>query len=354
MWYEPVLSRNLVPDRTLRIAVRRLLKNRLEDLQFPSVSERQAYVTRFIDALEDKPIAVHTDDANEQHYELPAAFFSRVLGDHLKYSSGYWPEGLSLDDRDALTASEEAMLALTCERADLRNGQAILELGCGWGSLSLFMARRYPGSIITVLSNSASQKAYIDHQIAKEKLSNLTVITADINDFSTDDRFDRVVSVEMFEHMQNQKRLMNKIKGFLVPGGKLFIHIFSHKDTPYLFEVKSSGDWMAKYFFTGGMMPSHHLPLYMAGTLAIEEHWAVSGLHYHKTCEAWLREMDRQKDTIMPLFREVYGKREARRWWVYWRIFFIACSELFRYNDGNEWHVSHYLFRKETEEDAHV
>lgn len=347
MWYEPILEKNLVPDKTLRIAVRRLLKERLKQQTFASVEAEQNYINAFIQDLKQKPIAVHTDDANEQHYEVPALFFEKVLGTQLKYSCGYWNNDIQPSLYHAgLDDAEEDMLALTCERADLRNGQAILELGCGWGSLSLYMAKKYPMSIITVLSNSSSQKAYIDEQAQKAGLNNLTVVTADINDFNTKYRFDRVVSVEMFEHMQNYQLLMKKVAGFLEPGGKLFIHIFRHKSTPYLFEVKGSGDWMAKYFFTGGMMPSAHLPLYFADDVAIEKHWAVSGLHYHKTCEAWLQKMDQQKDTIMPIFKKVYGTKEAKRWWVYWRIFFIACSELFATNNGDEWSVGHYLFTK--------
>ncbi|GEL07866.1 SAM-dependent methyltransferase [Salisediminibacterium halotolerans] len=347
MWYEPILEKNLVPDTTLRFAVRRLLKTRLQKQSFSTVEEEQAYIDSFIKDLKEKPIAVHTEDANEQHYEVPAHFFEKVLGTHLKYSCSYWHDDItSLSYSEGLNKAEEDMLALTCERADLQNGQSILELGCGWGSLSLYMARQFPDSKITVLSNSSSQKTYIDQQAAEQQLTNLTVVTADINDYTTTDRFDRVVSVEMFEHMQNYQLLMQKVASFLNPDGKLFIHIFCHKRTPYLFEVKSSGDWMAKYFFTGGMMPSAHLPLYFADDLAIEKHWAVSGLHYHKTCEAWLQKMDQQKDTILPIFREVYGEEEGERWWVFWRIFFIACSELFATNNGNEWYVGHYRFSK--------
>ena len=238
------------------------------------------------------------------------------------------------------------MLELTCMRAGLRNGQQVLELGCGWGSLSLFMASRFPESTFTVVSNSGSQKEYIDQQALERGLSNLHVITADINQFHTALTFDRVVSVEMFEHMHNYELLLSKTSGFLKEDGKLFVHIFCHKNLAYKFDVVDETDWMSKYFFTGGIMPSDHLLLYFNSDVTIEKHWCLSGIHYSKTSEAWLKNMDAHKSRIMPLFEKTYGKENALKWWVYWRIFFMACAELWGYNGGEEWIVSHYLFKK--------
>jgi cyclopropane-fatty-acyl-phospholipid synthase len=240
------------------------------------------------------------------------------------------------------------MLELTCNRAGIRNGQHILECGCGWGSLSLFMAQQYPGSQITAVSNSRTQKIFIDQQARSRGIENLQVITADMNSFQTDQKFDRIVSVEMFEHMRNYQHLMDKLSGFLNETGKLFVHIFTHRELSYLYEVKDESDWMSKYFFTGGVMPSDHLLLYFTDHFMIENHWRVNGVHYSKTSEAWLRNMDNNRDEILTLFQQTYGKDQALKWWVYWRIFFMACSELWKYNGGNEWFVSHYLFEKRT------
>ena len=295
----------------------------------------------FVDQLRQSPIAVETKAANEQHYELPTKFFQFVLGKNLKYSSGYWKEGVNLLDE-----SEEDMLTMTCERAGLQNGHTILECGCGWGSLSLFMASKFPESKITGVSNSRTQKQFIDMEAKKRGLSNLLIVTADMNVFQTDDKFDRIVSVEMFEHMRNYEVLMQKLSGFLKVGGKMFIHIFTHKYLSYLYEVKDDTDWMARYFFSGGIMPSDHLLLYFANHFKIEHHWRVNGRHYSRTSESWLKKMDNHKIEIMPLLEETYGRGQGLKWWVYWRIFFMACAELFRYNEGNEWMVSHYLFEK--------
>jgi cyclopropane-fatty-acyl-phospholipid synthase len=223
-----------------------------------------------------------------------------------------------------------------------------LELGCGWGSLSLYMAAKYPKSTFRVVSNSRTQKMYIDLQSKERNITNLTVITADMNTFNIDEQFDRIVSVEMFEHMRNYQKLMKKVASCLKPDGKLFIHIFTHKEYAYLFEVKDESDWTSKYFFTGGIMPSDDLMFYFNDDLTVEKHWHVSGSHYSKTSEAWLKNMDSHKVEIMPLFEETYGKDQARKWWVYWRLFYLACAELWSYNHGNEWIVSHYLFRKNT------
>jgi len=341
MWYNSLLEKNKIPDYFIRIGIRKLLKQRLQEEKKDNTEAQQIYLMQLIDELKASPIAINTQDANEQHYEVPTEFYKYCLGKYLKYSSGYWKKGVT-----DINTSEKDMLELTCERAELQNGQLVLELGCGWGSLSLFMAAKYPQSNFTVVSNSRTQKIYIDEQAQQRGISNLTVITANINDFTLDKTFDRVVSVEMFEHMRNYKKLMKLVSSFLKPEGKLFVHIFTHKDLAYKFEVKDASDWMSKYFFTGGIMPSDDLLLYFNQHLSIEKHWHVSGTHYSKTSEAWLHNMDAHKADIIPLFEKTYGTENAIKWWVYWRIFYMACAELWAYNNGEEWMVSHYLFTK--------
>ncbi len=336
-----LLSKNLLPDSLIRFGIRRLLAQRLRDERKANAEEQQAHLMSLIDRLKQSPIAVNTQDANEQHYELPTEFFSLVMGKHMKYSSGYWKDATVSLDR-----SEEDMLELTAERAALSDGQRILELGCGWGSLSLFMAQKFPNAKITGVSNSRTQKEYIDAMARKRGLNNLTIITADMNTFTTDQKFDRVVSVEMFEHMRNYERLLAKVASFLAEGGKLFVHIFTHKQYAYLFEVKDETDWMSKYFFSGGIMPSDHLLLYFPEHFAIERHWHVSGLHYHRTSEAWLHNMDANESTVKKILAKTYGEENVTRWWVYWRVFFMSCAELWGYRNGEEWIVSHYLFGK--------
>jgi len=341
MNFTPILSHNLIPDPLVRTGIRRLLRRRLREERQATQELQQAKFMEFVKILRSSPIATHTADANVQHYELPTAFFSMVLGKHMKYSSGYWTDGTQ-----DLTAAEHAMLELTCSRAQLKNGQSVLELGCGWGSLSLFMAERYPDSIITGVSNSSTQKAYIDSQCVQRGITNLKIITADMNTFATQGQYDRIVSVEMFEHMRNYDALLKKISGWLKEGGRLFVHIFTHKEFAYPFDVKDSSDWMAQYFFTGGIMPSDHLLLYFPEHMIIEEHWRVIGTHYQNTAEAWLKNMDAHRDEILPLLERTYGAAQTRRWWVYWRVFFMSCAELWGYNNGDEWYVSHYLFKK--------
>lgn len=340
MWYSGLLEKDVLPDSVVRYGIRRLLAQRLRDEDKGNPEAQQQHFMKLVEELKSSPIAINTADANAQHYEIPADFFQLVLGKHLKYSSGYWKEGvISID------VSEKDMLEITCQRAELKDGQQVLELGCGWGSLSLFMAEKYPNSNITSVSNSYSQKAFIDGQAQKRNIKNLTIITADMNIFQIEKKFDRVVSVEMFEHMRNYELLMAKVAGFLNPEGKLFVHIFTHKDYAYKFEVLDESDWMSKYFFTGGIMPSDHLLLYFQKELKIEQHWRVSGTHYEKTSNAWLKNMEVHKPQIMQIMQRVYGN-EALKWWSYWRIFFMACAGLWGYKNGSEWMVSHYLFRK--------
>jgi len=341
MWYTGLLEKNLIPDFLIRKGIRDLLKQRIKDETNPDLEVQQQHFMELLKTFRSSAIAVDTKAANEQHYEVPTAFYLNVLGKNLKYSSGYWKNGNTDFDR-----SEDDMLELTCKRAELKDGIEILELGCGWGSLTLFMAKKFPNANILAVSNSATQRAYIEETARQRGLSNVKIITADINVFTTDRRFDRIVSVEMFEHMRNHAQLFEKIASFLKEGAKMFIHIFTHKELTYLFEVKDDTDWMSKYFFTGGMMPSDHYLLYFQDHFLIKNHWRVNGTHYSKTSEAWLSKMDEHKDVIMPLFEKTYGKDQAVKWWVYWRIFFMSCAELWGYDKGNEWFVSHYLFQK--------
>lgn len=337
---DSLLARGLLPDFLLRAGIRRLNRVRLSELYRRDPELEQEREQALVESMRKSPIALATDAANEQHYEVPPAFFEKVLGRHLKYSSCHWENSTSLDEAEA------EMLELTVRRAELEDGQDILELGCGWGSLTLFIAEKFPGAKITAVSNSSPQREFIQARAKERGLTNITVLTADMNVFSIEKQFDRVVSVEMFEHMRNYEALFAKVHGFLRPGGKLFVHIFVHRMHTYLFEVRDETDWMAKYFFTGGAMPSSRLLLYFARGFDVEKHWAVNGQHYGKTARAWLLNQDRQKKEVMQIFRECYGSKQAVKWFEYWRIFFMACEELFNWNKGQEWLVNHYLFRK--------
>lgn len=333
---DSLLEKNLLPDWLIRIGIRRLLAQRIREES--ARYDRTAYIAD----LKTRPLAEETRAANEQHYEVPTAFYRLCLGRRLKYSGCFYQTG-----SESLNEAEEAMLAVYVERARLEDGQSILELGCGWGSLSLYLAERFPHSRITGVSNSRTQKEYIDAEAARRGLTNLQIITCDMNVFDLPGaQFDRVVSVEMFEHMKNYQRLLANVARWLKPAGLLFVHIFTHHRLSYHFIPRDATDWMSRYFFTGGQMPAHDLLPAFDDQLQLVQDWKVNGRHYQQTAEHWLQNMDRHRAEIMPLFTQTYGANAATRWWVYWRVFYMACAELWGYRNGEEWLVSHYLFRR--------
>ncbi|ODU42739.1 cyclopropane-fatty-acyl-phospholipid synthase family protein [uncultured Aquimonas sp.] len=335
-------ERGLVPDALTRLGIRRLCAQRLREEHDGDAVAAWARFRELLDGLRQSPLAIETEAANRQHYEVPARFFELSLGKRLKYSSCYYPTG-----RETLDQAEEAMLALYGERAELADGMRILELGCGWGSLTLWMAERFPNARILGVSNSASQREHILGQCAKRGLNNVEILTRDVNVLDLGERrFDRVVSVEMFEHVRNYRVLFERISGWLDPGGKLFCHIFCHRELMYPFETEGEDNWMGRYFFTGGLMPAADTFLHFQEHLRLEEQWRLSGTHYERTSNHWLENQDRHADEILRLFEDVYGKAEAKVWAQRWRMFWMACAELFGYAGGNEWLVAHYRFQK--------
>jgi cyclopropane-fatty-acyl-phospholipid synthase len=338
-WAIDLAERRLVPDIAVRMGMRRVIGRRLTTPEARHPERARAAVAAFVADMRQQPIAVATAAANEQHYELPPVFFQTVLGPNLKYSSCLWPDGV-----DDLAAAEERMLELSCERAGIVDGMEVLDLGCGWGSMSLWIARRFPSCRVMAVSNSAAQGAFIADRCGAEGIDRVEVTTADMNDFDTDRRFDRVVSIEMFEHIRNWGRLFERIASWLRPDGRFFQHVFCHRMLAYLYLDRGDSDWMARHFFTGGIMPSADLPRCWDGHLGVERQWRVDGRHYSRTLEAWLDRMDARRTELMPVFEATYGA-EADRWFARWRMFFMACSELFAFRGGSEWWVAHTLLR---------
>jgi cyclopropane-fatty-acyl-phospholipid synthase len=376
-----IAETGLVPDPLLRIGIRHLLRQRLRNerrrseenssrtgpgsgrngtsagaMTAPTATEASMAAgiapsrrveARALTAKTEAPggaadhspvIAVATDKANEQHYELPPDFFQLMLGPRLKYSSCHWS---SVDQ--GLGEAEEEMLRLTSERADIRDGMTILDLGSGWGSLGLWIAEHFPGCRVTTVSNSEPQQQFIRERAAERGLANVEAIRADVNELSPGTTFDRVVSVEMFEHVREHGELLARIRDWLSPGGKLFVHIFCHRETSYLFELDGDNDWMARHFFTGGMMPSLDLLNGCDRHLRVTSRWEVAGTHYQRTLLAWLEQLDGRKEEAMKILATHYGADRARLWFVRWRLFLLACAELFGYREGREWLVGHYL-----------
>lgn len=330
-----------IPDLVVRRGIRSLLRARLAELQVADPAAGAELTERFVAQMDSGAVAPLAALANEQHYEVPAAFFGAVLGPHRKYSCCLFEPGC-----DTLASAEAAALRVSCERAGLANGQDILELGCGWGSLSLWMAQQYPDSRITAVSNSHSQRQYIAGQAAARRLGNLRIVTCDMNEFQASESYDRIVSIEMFEHMRNWRLLFGRVAGWLRDDGRFFMHVFCHRSVPYAFEVSGPDDWMSRYFFSGGMMPSDELPLRFQDHLRLEARWRWDGRHYERTANAWLANMDAQRELIWPLFSQTYGAAEAARWWSRWRMFFMACAELWGYDSGQQWWVGHYRFSR--------
>jgi cyclopropane-fatty-acyl-phospholipid synthase len=327
------------PDAAVRYGIRRLVRQRLADLGAADCEHEAAVLESFVRTMQTAPAAPLPHLANDQHYELPPSLFAAALGPQRKYSCCYWPPGVA-----TLADAEQAALQVTCERARFADGQRILELGCGWGSLTLFMAARYPHATVVAVTNSRSQREHVVAAAAHRRLRNVQVVFADMNTFATAERFDRVVSVEMFEHMRNYALLFERVAGWLARDGKFFMHIFCHRSIPYAFVDSGPTDWMSRYFFSGGMMPSDDLPLRFQRHIELVERWRWSGAHYQRTADAWLANFDAHDAVVRPILAASYGPANAEQWRQRWRMFFMACSELFGYANGQEWFVSHYLF----------
>ena len=338
---DAILEKNIVPDAIIRKFIQRLNRGRLKDEKKWFIENLEDYHQLIRERHQGSAIAENTRDANEQHYEVPSEFYQLVLGDNLKYSSCFYT-----DENNTLSQAETDMLRISCERAEVKDKMHILDLGCGWGSMTFYLAQNFKDLKITSVSNSKTQKKFIEEKAKLLGLKNIQVITEDINKLKLTRKFDRIISVEMFEHVRNYPELFKKVSTFLKPRGKLFVHIFTHKEYSYYFEPKDTTDWMARYFFTGGVMPSNHLFYYFCEPLKIEKHWLVNGRHYHLTSEAWLKNIDKNREAVMQIFSDTYGEENALKWYSYWRIFFIAVSELFKTRNGNEWMVNHYLFSR--------
>lgn len=333
-------ERGLVPDYIVRLAIRRIIRGRLADEYRGGEAARRARVETLLEALSESVLALATKTANEQHYEVPTEFFRLVLGQHMKYSACLH-DSTNID----LDVAEAAMLALYADRAELKDGQDVLDLGCGWGSFTLWAAARYPGSRFTAVSNSASQRQFIEAAALERGLINIEVITCDVIDLGfPEGRFDRVVSIEMFEHMRNYEVLLARIAGWLTRDGCLFVHIFCHRETAYPYETEGDDNWMAQHFFTGGLMPAIDTLAHFDHHLKIESQWRVPGHHYQRTARAWLDRLDAHRMRARAVLEPTYGT-DVDLWLNRWRMFFMACEELFGYRGGEEWLVAHYRLR---------
>ncbi|MBX3725864.1 MAG: class I SAM-dependent methyltransferase [Xanthomonadales bacterium] len=335
-------ERGLLPDWLIRAGIRQLNRQRLRSLMAGGAAAAARRQEMLLAELADSPLAIETAAANEQHYELPPEFFALCLGPRFKYSACLFE-----DAGRTLAQAEEAMLSLYAERAGLADGQDILELGCGWGSLSLWLAQRYPDARITGVSNSAPQRRFIESRAEALGLDNLRILTCDVNVLQLPaSSFDRVVSIEMFEHLRNYRTMLARIAGWLRPGGALFVHIFCHERLAYPFETQGGHNWMGRYFFTGGLMPAFDTLAHFQDDLRLEQRWRVDGHHYQRTADAWLANHDANAEAVMAVMRQTYGEADAALWNQRWRIFWMACAETFGFAGGGEWLVGHYLFRK--------
>ena len=332
-------ERGFVPDPLIRVGARRLVDARLRHEHSKDVERASKRYAAVLEELGESPVALQTDAANRQHYEVPDGFFRLVLGPRLKYSACYWPPGVR-----TLADAESAMLELYARRAGLEDGMRILDLGCGWGSFTLWAAARYPNASVLAVSNSSSQKALIENRARALGLDNVRVRTADVNELQLEERFDSVVSIEMFEHMRNYSTLLERIGGWLAPGGRLFVHIFCHRHLMYPFETEGDGNWLGRHFFTGGLMPARDTLLHFQDTLRIEWRRELSGDHYRKTARAWLANLDANRAAAMRVLGGDADAPAARRAVQRWRMFFIACEELFGRGGGSEWLIAHYRF----------
>ncbi len=337
-----------MPDWMIRIGIRKMLADRIRIEEGKAAGQKALAKRDFVEMLKQSPVAIETLAANEQHYEVPGEFFRLVLGPNLKYSCGLWNKtpASNADRLAGLEQSEIDMLELTAERADIRDGMRILDLGCGWGSFSLYAAKKYPGAAVVGISNSNSQREWIMQQARDRGLNNLEIRTANVANLQLDESFDRVVSIEMFEHMRNYKELLRRISSWLNPAGKLFVHVFCHKELAYAFNVGEPRDWMARHFFTGGLMPSEDLFENFQDDVHLESTWQVDGTHYGFTCESWLDKMDKNIDAVRAVFEADLDKKAAAIQIQRWRMFFMACAELFAFDNGKQWYVAHYQFAK--------